>query len=96
MPVLAGARRETVSAHLVLQSEETRPATLDERVVGSDNGDDVNALGLELVRLLEEGWQVVRVACRLEEYVLHQWHAPTTYFGAGVGRGGRRGRMYLR
>lgn len=56
-------RRSTT--HLVLQPQEAGPPALDERVVGGDDGDDVDALGLELVDLLQERRQVVHVAGRL-------------------------------
>ena len=54
-----------VKAHLVLETEEARPAAEDEGVVRGENGDDVNALRLKLVVLLEERREVVRVARRL-------------------------------
>ena len=56
-----------VKAHLVLETEEARPAAEDEGVVRGENGDDVNTLRLELVVLLEERREMVRVARRLHE-----------------------------
>ena len=57
---------KTQNAHLILQAEEARPSAKDERVVGGDHCDHVDALRLELVVLLEEGREVVRVARRLD------------------------------
>ena len=54
-------------AHLVLEAEEAGPAAEDEGVVRGENGDDVNTLRLELVVLLEERREVVRMARRLHE-----------------------------
>ena len=56
---------KTKDAHLILQPEEPRPSAEDERVVSSDDRDDVDALRLELVVLLEERREVVHVARRL-------------------------------
>ena len=56
-----------VETHLVLEAEETGPAAEDEGVVRGENGDDVNTLRLELVVLLEERREMVRVARRLHE-----------------------------
>ena len=56
-----------VEAHLVLETEETRPAAEDEGVVRGENGDDVNTLRFELVVLLEERREMVRMARRLHE-----------------------------
>lgn len=67
-------RRSTT--HLVLQPQEARPPALDERVVGSDDGDDVDALGFELVDLLQERRQVVHVARRLRICAAIQFGRP--------------------
>ncbi len=48
--------------HLVLETEEARPAAEDKSVVGGDDGDDIDALRLELVVLLKERREMVRVA----------------------------------
>ncbi len=61
----AQTRDMFVVTHLILETEETRPPAEDERVVRGDNGDHVDTLCLELVVLLEERRQVVRVAGRL-------------------------------
>ena len=50
-----------------MEAEEARPAAEDEGVVRGENGDDVNTLRLELVVLLEERREVVRMARRLHE-----------------------------
>ena len=51
--------------YLVLQPFNSSPSTHNERIVGSDHGDDIDALGLELVVLLEVGREVVDVASGL-------------------------------
>ena len=56
------ASTEVWDAHLVLEAEEARPAAEHERVVGGDDGDDVDALCLALVVLLKDRREVVRVA----------------------------------
>ena len=48
--------------HLVLEPEEAGPAGEHEGVVGGNDGDDIDALRLEFVNLLEVGREVVRVA----------------------------------
>ena len=55
-----------VETHLILETEETRPAAEDEGVVRGENGDDVNTLRLELVVLLQIGREMVDVAGGLE------------------------------
>ena len=52
--------------YLVLETEEAGPAGEHEGVVGGNDGDDVDALRLELVNLLEVGREMVRVARRLD------------------------------
>lgn len=49
-------------SHLVLEADGARPAAHDKRVVRSDDRDDVDALRLELVVLLEVRREVVHVA----------------------------------
>ncbi len=61
----AQTRDMFVVTHLILETEEPRPSAEDERIVRGDNSDHVDALRLELVVLLEERRQVVRVAGRL-------------------------------
>lgn len=56
---------ERACCYLVLEPFEPPPAAHNERVVRSDDGDHVNALGLELVVLLQVGWEMVGVAGRL-------------------------------
>lgn len=48
--------------YLVSDTLDTRPAAQDEGVVVGDDGDDVDALCLELVEFGGVGWQVVGVA----------------------------------
>ena len=67
------------NTRLILETEEARPAAEHERVVGGDDGDDVDALRLELVVLLQVRREVVHVARRLA--------------GAGSARSVVRGRV---
>lgn len=49
-------------AHLILHMLHTRPAAEDEGVVGGEDGDNIDALALELVDVGNVGWEVVGVA----------------------------------
>jgi len=46
---------------LVFEALDTRPAAQDERVVGGDDDDDIDSLGLELVVLLDVRRQMVHM-----------------------------------
>ena len=54
-----------VVTHLIFQPRHFGPSTHHERVVGGEDGDDVDAFLLEFVELLEVGWEVSDVACAL-------------------------------
>lgn len=54
-------------AYLVLETESLCPTAHDERVVGGDDGNEVNTLALELVEFLEVRGEVVNVTCGLED-----------------------------
>ena len=78
------ANGKKTQTHLILQPQKARPTTQDERIVRSDDRDDVDALGLELVEVLQERREVVHVARWLyahdssiqSEETLHRgpWH----------------------
>lgn len=51
--------------HLVLDSFETSPATHNERIVGGENSDDIDASFLEVLETFDIWWEVVTVACGL-------------------------------
>lgn len=53
------------NTHLIAQSLHAPPAAHDERVVRSNDGEDVDALRLKLVVFLEEGREVADVAAGL-------------------------------
>ena len=55
--------------YLILKSLKSCPSTHDERIVGSKNGDDVHALCFELVILLQERREVLRVTSRLRRII---------------------------
>lgn len=52
--------------HLVLDAMHSAPSGHDPSVVGSYKGNDIDALGFELVILLYERWHVLDVAGRLD------------------------------
>lgn len=57
-----------ISQHqnLVVNSCRLAPRIHDESIIDCDAGDGVNSLGLELVCLLDETWQMLRAAGRCE------------------------------
>ena len=61
-PVGVGVRE---SDDLVFETEGLGPTAHDERIIGGDNGDEVNTLALELIEFLEVRGEVVNVACGL-------------------------------
>ena len=56
----------TKIADLIFGAHHTCPSAHDEGVVRGDDGDDIDALGLELLVLLKVRREMVDVACRLE------------------------------
>jgi hypothetical protein len=54
--------------YLVFNAFDAAPATHNEGVISSDDGDDVDAFGFEFVILLDVGWEVVHMASGLEEW----------------------------
>ena len=56
-----------IAEYLVLKPFESGPAAHDERIVGGKDDDSVYALRLELLVLLEEGWEMLRVASGLPQ-----------------------------
>ena len=61
-PVGVGVRE---SDDLVFETEGLGPTAHDERIVGGDDGNEVDTLALELVEFLEVRGEVVNVACGL-------------------------------
>jgi hypothetical protein len=58
---------EAIAKYLVLKPFESCPAAHDELIVGGKDDDIVHALCLELLVLLEEGREMLRVASGLPQ-----------------------------